>query len=127
MKNSDKTLAHLEIARSKLAAARILMSENLERGAISSSYFSMFHAATAIGLSEGKTFPPCSGWLAAFRESLSGRIGSEYCADLAEAYRLRQIADYDTTAAIPSGSARTRFERANQFLAMAEAFIKGKE
>ena len=126
MKNSDKILAHLETAREKLESARILLSENRERGSIDFSYFSMFHAATAIGLSEGKTLPPCSGWLAAFQESLSGEIGSEYYSDLAEAYRLRQVAEYGKTTAIPTGSARTGFERAGQFLSMAESFLKSK-
>ena len=128
MKNSDETLAHLEMARNRLDCAGILLSERRDRGAIAFSYFSMFHAATAIGFSEGKTFPPCSGWLEAFRESLvlSGKVDSKRYSDLAEAYRLRQIAEYGRTAAIPAGSARISFERAGHFLAMAEAFMISK-
>jgi uncharacterized protein (UPF0332 family) len=127
MMDCDKTQAHLEAARSKLDCAGVLLSENREGGAIVFSYLSMFHAANAIGLSEGKTFPPCSEWLTAFRESLAEKIGAQYCSDLAEAYRLRQIADYGTTAAMPAGCARTRFERAGQFLAMAQRFIENRE
>jgi uncharacterized protein (UPF0332 family) len=128
MKNTGEALAHLEAARGKLASAHILLSDNLERDSLALSYFSMFHSATAVGLSEGITFPPCSRWLEAFRESLvlSGKVDSKPYSDLAEAYRLRQIADYGGGAAVPAGSAQRTIDRAAEFLTMSEAFLKTK-
>ncbi|MGH9454024.1 MAG: HEPN domain-containing protein [Terriglobia bacterium] len=123
----SKVRAHLAKAKRKLGAAQLLLDHDSERGSVPFAYFAMFHAATAMGLAEGKTVPPCSGWLAAFEEALpkAGKIDPKYHADLLEAYRLRQVADYDVMTELPPGVAEATLRRATEFLAMAETFLEG--
>jgi len=123
---NPKAEAHLRRSKDELEAAQILFSSSFGDGAIHSAYFAMFHAATAMGLAEGITFPPCSGWLAAFGEvfATTGKIDREFHDDLLEAYRLRQIADYDWREQISDEVAESTLNKATEFVAMAEKFLK---
>ncbi len=123
----SKVQAHLAKAKRKLGSAQLLLDHHSKRGPIAFAYFAMFHAATTMGLAEGKTFPPCSGWLAAFEEAFAkaGKIEPKFHADLLEAYRLRRVADYDVMTEIPAGVAEATLKTATEFLAMAETFLEG--
>lgn len=122
-----KVQAHLAKAKRKLGSAQLLLDHHSKRGPIAFAYFAMFHAATAMGLAEGKTFPPCSGWLAAFEEAFpkAGKIDPKFHADLLEAYWLRRVADYDVMREIPAGVAEATLRTASEFVSMAETFLEG--
>lgn len=118
---------HLTKSKSQLDAAHFLLDRRSERSAVAIAYFAMFHAATAMGLAEGKTYPACSGWLDAFGEAFAtpGKVAPRFYGDLLEAYRLRQIADYGILEPLPPFAAQSTFKKATEFVAMAEEFING--
>jgi uncharacterized protein (UPF0332 family) len=122
---NPKAEALLRRSKEKLEAAQVLLSRHSEGGPVSFAYFAMFHAATAMALAEGRTFPACSGWLAAFGEAFAatGKVDRKFHQDLVEAYRLRQIADYDWRGHIPDEVAESTLKKATEFVAMAEEFL----
>lgn len=121
-----KVQAHLAKSRRRLQVAQLLLSHNSEHGPISSAYFAMFHAATAMGIAEGETFPACSGWVTAFGEAFAipRKIDPKFHADLLQAYRLRQIADYEPLETISEQVTQSMLKKAAEFVAMAEGYLK---
>jgi uncharacterized protein (UPF0332 family) len=118
--------ARMSKAHRKLEAAELLYSRNFTRARVSSAYFAMFHAATAMGLAAGRRFPPCSGWLAVFGETFveTAKVHRGLYADLLEAYGLRRIADYEPLETIPAELAESTLRRAREFVVMAEQFLR---
>lgn len=121
-----KVQVHLMKSKGKLDAAQILLSGHRDCGSVAFAYFAMFHAASAMGLAEGKAFPACSGWLAAFGETFAatGKIDRKFHDDLLEAYRLRQIAHYGSFEDISDEVAESAVKKASAFVAMAEDYLK---
>ncbi len=114
-------------AKEALEAAHVQIVNDRRRGSVHSAYFAMFHAATAMGLANGKKYPACSGWLKAFEQAFvaNGAIGRGFRDGLIRAYELRQIADYDPAMQISAESAKTTLASAAEFVMMAEKFLEG--
>ncbi|HEV2382973.1 MAG TPA: HEPN domain-containing protein [Terriglobia bacterium] len=115
--------------RRSLEAARVLREFGSPSGTVDRAYFAMFDAAKAMGLAEGKQYPPCSKWLDTFGEIFAhtGRIEPGFFTHLREAYRLRKIAVYgfrEEDRISPAVAAEV-LSKASEFVSMAESFIKG--
>ncbi|MEJ2006550.1 MAG: HEPN domain-containing protein [Acidobacteriota bacterium] len=127
--NKDIAVA-MEKARDALEDARVLLLRNRNSGAVSRSYYAMYHAASAMLSREGLTVEKHAAVKAKFGESFvkPGLVDSKFGRYLNLALKLREDADYvsEGAIAITAQIAKEQVERAGQFLAMAEAFLSSR-
>ena len=127
---SDEAQAWLNQAQDNLESAQILRKADSVRGTVDRAYFAMFHAATAMGVAEGKRYPKCSLWLDAFGETFvdTGRVPTRFFNDLREAYRLRRIAVYGIGERdrVTTSAADAVISKAQNFVTMAGDFLQGE-
>ena len=104
------------------SAENILASEELVKLqlydiASSRIYYAMFYAAEALLLSAGREFSSHGALHAAFGEYFvkTGRIDSKYHRYLIDAFRERQVADYDAPAKVSKKNAETLIRQAKEF------------
>lgn len=94
--------------------------------AISRAYYAMFYAAEALLLEEGKTLSKHSAVIAAFGHDYAkpNIVARELHHNFREAFRLRQVVDYDTTPPVTPTDARERISAAQEFLEVVEALLQ---
>ncbi len=125
---SDEIDALLRKARRTVQAGYRLLSGGFAEEATSESYYAKFYAAKAMLLSEGERLRQHKHVIRAFEELLveTRRVDRRFLASLDASLRLRHSADYETdlTFAISEEQARESLRSAEEFLNMAEAFLK---
>ncbi len=124
---TEEIQAELDVARQSLREARTLASVGLPRGAAARAYFAMFHAATAMLLSEGKRFKSHKETIGAFGRCFTkkGRLDSKFHRYLIDAEDFREVADYTPCAPIAPEKVEQMIKQASEFLTMAEDFLRG--
>ena len=118
-------------ARDAFEDAQVLLVRNRYSGAVSRAYYAMYHSASAMLSQEGLSVEKHAAVKAKFGEVLvkSGMIDSKFGRYLNLALKLREDADYvsEGAAIISAEIAKAQVERAGQFLAMAEEYMKGRD
>ena len=84
-------------ARQDLAEMEYLFQGNYFYGTANRAYYAMFHAVTALLLSDGKEFSSHQGVISYFGKEYAktGIVPIKFHRDLINAYDLRQDVDYD--------------------------------
>jgi uncharacterized protein (UPF0332 family)/predicted nucleotidyltransferase len=115
----------LAAAHEALTEARVGLEQGFSGWAVNRAYYTMFHAATALLLSEGLAFSRHSGVISAVRERYvkTGRLPHELGSALDAALAARNKADYAYRERIDDEDARHLVDDATEFLAAAEGLI----
>lgn len=121
-----EALALLDKARENLEASRTLIDSGFFSVASSRCYYTMFYAAEALLLQKSLRFSSHGSVHAAFGREfvLPGTVDADFHRFLLDAFRARQVADYDAPAEVSREDALTQLERAARFLILAETFLQ---
>ena len=124
---NEEIQAEIAVAHQALLAAEHLYRLNLPRDAATRIYFAMFHAASAMLLAEDKRFQSHGETIGAFGLffAKTKRIDPKFHRYLIDAEDFRQEADYVTMLAVSPEKVIEWIAKAREFVAMAEAFIRG--
>jgi uncharacterized protein (UPF0332 family) len=119
--------ALLEKARASNAAARSLTEGGHHGFACSRAYYSMFYAAEALLLAGGQAFSSHGAVIAAFGKQYAKTelLPRRYHQYLTEAFRVRQVADYDFYDQSSPEEALTAIERAEEFVEIIWRYLAG--
>jgi len=117
-KIQDLITAQIEKSREKLDAAKTLLREGFIDDAISRAYYSMFHAASAVLLSEGMTVEGHSALKTMFGLHLikTGKIEKKYGQWLNKLKDERENGDYDIFTSFELEDAKNGVNEAEEFL-----------
>jgi hypothetical protein len=117
-KIQDLITAQIEKSREKLDAAKTLLRESFIDDAISRAYYSMFHAASAVLLSEGITVESHSALKTMFGLHLikTGKIEKKYGQWLNKLKDERENGDYDIFTSFELEDAKNGVNEAEEFL-----------
>jgi len=117
-------------AHDALEDAQVLLLRSRCSGAVSRSYYAMYHAASAMLSREGLSVEKHAAVKAKFGELLvkPGLVDSKFGRYLNLALKLREDADYVSEGGviITAQIGKEQVERAGQFLAMAETFMASR-
>ncbi len=115
---NPETLAHLQNAEEALREAQVLFNNRLYRGALTRSYYAMFHAATAALLARGIQRRSHHALLAAFGQTFikSGALDERLYRHLREAFERRQQTDYEAIVEVDRNATAQLIERAIDFV-----------
>ena len=124
--NSSQAL--LSKAKVTLKEARVLVEAGLAAGAADRCYYAMFYAASALLKQLGLEFSSHHAVLAAFGKELArtGKVDARYHRMLLQAFELCQKADYDYEAKVGMEPVRAAFEKATDFVSMAQKLSRRK-
>jgi uncharacterized protein (UPF0332 family) len=128
MKKGSDVSGLIEKARKSVQGAEVLLKEGLYDFSASRSYYAMFYAAQALLLTKNLSFSKHAALISAFgREFVkSALLERKFHRYLADAFRLRQAGDYETTSSVNKEEARKLIEQADEFIAAAESYLKNK-
>jgi uncharacterized protein (UPF0332 family) len=114
-------------ARDSLGAAKSLIKDGYPGFAAARAYFAMFYIAEAFLESKGLSFSKHSAVISAFGSQFvkTGLVEQEYHRYLIDAQEVRLEGDYPKLRNITFELATKHIERAEKFLKMAEAKLKG--
>lgn len=117
---TDEVQLHLEEADRCLAEAELLLASSYLGGAVSRSYYAMFHAASATLLHRDIKRRSHQGVIAAFGQTFAkpGMIDARFHKYLAKAFDLRLESDYRPTARVTEVRAREMLGWAQEFVAV---------
>lgn len=125
----EKVALQLQTARENLIDAQVLLDGRRYPAVLNRTYYAVFYAATAMLLEEGFEFDSHYGVKIKFSELFvkSGRVAARFGKILATVFDRREDADYtpEARAAISQAVAEQEFERASEFVTMAEKFLEG--
>lgn len=116
-------------ARESLEAAKTLFQEDYYGFAVSRAYYAMFYAAEAALLKKGLSFSKHSGVISAFGKYFAKprAIPSEYHKMLRDAFRARNIGDYDYEEEVTREEAANILSNAEDFLSVIEDYLQKEE
>jgi uncharacterized protein len=117
---TEEVRLHLEEAHECLAEAELLLASSYLGGAVSRSYYAMFHAATAALLRRDIKRRSHQGVIAAFGQTFAkpGIVDARFHKYLAKAFDLRQESDYWPQARLTEARAREVLGLAKEFVAV---------
>jgi len=118
--------ATLKRADEALRGARILLEEGELCGAVSRTYYSVFHAAKAVLHSRGYKPKSHAGLRTLFGEHIvkAGIMSREYSDILRDVFDARQISDYEVYAEFGKEEVGTLVNMADRFLKAAKEISK---
>lgn len=124
----DDIRAHLRKAHERLEEARILLEKGRPAGTVNRTYYAMFEAACAMLADSDIKVESHEGAKIKFGELFvkTNHVEPRFGRDLSNALELRKDVDYaiDARSEISLTIAREEFQKATEFVAMAEAFLK---
>ncbi len=123
--------AFLNEAQKALQAGHLMLSGGLPEKAVSQAYFAMFWAARAMVLAEGEKCSSHRELTGTFGRLFAkgARVDRKFHRYLTDALDRRHVADYDAEpiAPITKLEADETLKKADEFVQMAEAFLKAQE
>jgi uncharacterized protein (UPF0332 family) len=127
-KDQSLILAQIEKSQEKLNAAKTLLKDGYIDDAISRAYYSMFHAASAVLLSEGITVESHSALKTMFGLHLvrTGKIDKKFSRWLNKLKDERENGDYDIFTSFEYADAQTDIEESEEFLAEMKKYLSHK-
>jgi uncharacterized protein (UPF0332 family) len=120
-----KADAEIGLARRTLDAARLLAREGFHRDAVGRSYYSIFHAASALLASIGRPAKTHEGIRSLISEHFvrPGLLAPEHVRSLRQIAGDRTDADYDAVAEFSAEDSASDIARAEAFLVAAEQIL----
>lgn len=120
--------ALLEKAKASLAAAQTLLREGYADFAASRGYYAMFYVAEALLLALGHSYSKHAAVIAAFgREyAKTGALDPKFHRLLLDAYRIRNVGDYEIGTPVPKEKAEDICHWAAEFIQAAETYLSEK-
>ena len=117
---------YLEKSKDKLQVAEELFREKHFEDAVSRAYYSVFHAAQAILLTEGLSASTHQGLVNLFGLHLvkTGKFEKRFGKYLANLKDDRETGDYEVYSAIDQETAEHAVQEAREFLQAAESYLK---
>jgi uncharacterized protein (UPF0332 family) len=85
---------HIDIAESKLAAAKVLLQNEMYPDSISRSYYAMFNAAKALLLTEDSSPKTHEGVASEMGKLFRDKMDRELLSDLSRLQEVREKSDY---------------------------------
>jgi uncharacterized protein (UPF0332 family) len=127
-KDQSLILAQIEKSQEKLNAAKTLLKDGFIDDAISRAYYSMFHAASAVLLSEGITVESHSALKTMFGLHLvrTGKIDKKFSRWLNKLKDERENGDYDIFTSFEYADAQADIEESEEFLAEMKKYLSSK-
>ena len=124
-KIQDLITTQIEKSRKKLDAGKTLLREGFIDDAISRAYYSMFHAASAVLLSEGITVESHSALKTMFGLHFikTGKIEKKYGHWLNKLKDERENGDYDIFTSFEREDAKEDIDEAEEFLSEMKRFL----
>lgn len=124
---NEEIQTEMAVAHEALLAAEHLYRVNLLRDSGTRIYFAMFHAASAMLLVDRKRFKSHGETIGAFGLffAKTKRVEPKFHRYLIDGDNFREIADYMTPVPIKREDVSRWIEKAREFLAMAEDFLRG--
>jgi uncharacterized protein (UPF0332 family)/predicted nucleotidyltransferase len=115
----------LKLARETLDSADFILGHHSARAAVNRAYYVMFHAATALLLSEGLAFSKHQGVISGFREHFikTGKLPVEMSHLIGDAFDARNAADYEYDSNVSEEQATEQVRLAHEFLAASERYL----
>jgi len=116
--NQNEISKLIEKAERSLEAARLLLNRGDYDFAVSRAYYAMFYCAKAMLLTRGITTKKHSSTISLFCEKFvkSGEFSEELASYLIDAFRKRQIGDYDVFIMPTKGEAEDLINKADLFV-----------
>jgi uncharacterized protein (UPF0332 family) len=117
-KIKELIIAQINKSKEKVEAAKTLLKDGFVDDAISRAYYSMFHAASAVLLSEGITVDSHSALKNMFglRFTKTGKIDKKFGRWLNRLKDERENGDYDIFTSFDDEDAKVDIEEAERFL-----------
>lgn len=123
---TEEVRLHLEEADACLAQAEVLLASPYPSGAVSRSYYAMFHAATAALVHRGIKRRSHQGIIAAFGQTFTKPriIDVKFHKYFAKVFDLRQESDYRPGSRVTEGKAREVLDLAKEFVAVCRSLCE---
>lgn len=124
----DLVLYRLEVAKSDIKSAKILLEAGEFRGANNRAYYGIYHAVSAIHALDGNAYKRHKDALANFNkkyiktEIFPRTLGRR----IAEAEEIRHASDYDDFYIATEDEAKEQIATALELIGEIEEYIKGK-
>lgn len=124
-KDRSLIIAQVEKSREKLNAAKALLKDGFIDDAISRAYYSMFHAASAVLLSEGISVESHSALKNMFGLHFvkTGKIDKKFSRWLNKLKDERENGDYDIFTSFDAEDARIDIQEAEEFLEEMQKYL----
>jgi len=123
---TEEVRLHLEEADGCLAQAELLLASSYLSGAVSRSYYAMFHAASAALLHRDIKRRSHQGIIAAFGQTFAkpGIVDARFHKYLAKVFDLRQESDYRPTGRLTELRAQEVLGWAKEFVTVCRALCE---
>ncbi len=120
----DGLRAMMNKARRYVASAEALRQQGDYDSAVSRLYYAMFYCAEALLFARGYTFSSHKGVISAFARHFvkPGLLPTELHQWLSDAFKKRQISDYEFVTGVTEANVLELQVKAHQFLLTTEAF-----
>ena len=117
---------YLEKSKDKLRVAEVLFGNKNFEDSVSRAYYSAFHAAQAVLLTEGLSAETHQGLVNLFGLHLvkTGKFEKKFGRFLANLKEDREAGDYEVYSAIDQETAEHAVQEAREFLQAAENYLK---
>ena len=122
----ELVFVRLATARQMLDDAAVLRASGSLRSAINRAYYVMFHAASALALSRGRSFSKHSGVISFFQREFAktGILDRLHGRALQKAFEDRSEADYQDYVRFTEEQVDARIREAAAFLCAIEAYFR---
>ena len=116
----------LQTAQERLRSAKLLLREKSYKDSINRSYYTMFTSVRALLAMEGQDFSKHAGVIAYFQKEYikTGKFDKKYSKYVSQAFQIRNNVDYADFFLVSEQDARLQYERAAEFLAVVENYLK---
>jgi uncharacterized protein (UPF0332 family) len=124
--NQNEISKLIEKAERSLEVSRLLLNRGDYDFAVSRAYYAMFYCAKAMLLTRGITTKKHSSTVSLFCEKFvkSGEFSEELASYLIDAFRKRQIGDYDVFIMPTKDEAEDLINKANLFVKEVKSWLK---
>jgi len=124
--NQNEISKLIEKAERSLEVARLLLNRGDYDFAVSRAYYAMFYCAKAMLLTRGITTKKYSSTVSLFCEKFvkSGEFSEELASYLIDAFRKRQIGDYDVFIMPTKDEAKDLINKADLFVKEVKNWLK---
>lgn len=121
-------LYRMSTAKENLAEVKLLLSENLFKGANNRAYYAIFHAINAIFALDGKSYRRHKDVLGNFNKEYvkTGAFPKDLGSRIVAAEEIRHTSDYDDFYIATKNEAEEIIDTAEEFIKLAEKFCESQ-
>ena len=125
----ELVLVRLATAQQMLDDAAMLRANGSLRSAVNRAYYAMFHTASALALSQGRSFSKHSGVISFFQREFAkpGILDRMHGRALQKAFEDRSEADYQDYVRFTEEQVDARIREATAFLCAVKAYFRSAQ